>query len=526
MAFKASPTEDLDIAVSPTTAGQSSDLITEDPESSSHRALASVGLVKEGFDTTYDDVQEDKDWDSNSRPTWDDDSTTTEEEGSDENSVRARSDDQPFPFTEESAKAWAVPFEPDSAEPAPALDWGDWKPSPAPKAKDVLSWVSPLPHNSTILEANRIAVGEETFPFLSAFLSETRMVDLPFQKRHGLARFLLSCTEQACYLWMKKWHPLHLELLGIREADELELRWWLHLVKRLSSEFRYTHPPEACITEDYWCSISVERIRHIAVHRQGYNTNVIRDVVKLIATTKNVQLVRDIEKVIETLYALESKDPQYPVSESARVALDSALWFSFTEPTTPLELLSRLAYILEKVCFDYTTTQTSEAAIAERSDVREPHRAELHHYLCFDRYTGKFATEYEKACVWLRHITAHRLHGIYSELGWVKSYLSSAKEFAALLEDPEAIEKIGELDSALPGLEARCTEQSTAMYERSEAELRELAELARQRHKDWTTHIDLSRFDYEHVISGRYEKSWQMFEQAAEAKKVKEDGPV
>ena len=122
MAFKTSPTEDLDIAVSPTTAGQSSDLITEDPESSSHHALASVGLVKEGFDTTYDEVQEDKGWDCNSRPTWDDDSTSTGEKDSDEISVRARSDDQPFPFTEESAKAWSVPFEPDSAEPAPALD--------------------------------------------------------------------------------------------------------------------------------------------------------------------------------------------------------------------------------------------------------------------------------------------------------------------------------------------------------------------------------------------------------------------
>ena len=520
MAFNTFPTEDLDIAVSPTTAGQSSTLVTENPEPSSHHALVSVGLEKEGFDTTYDEVQEDKDWDYNPGPTWNNDTTSTGEEYSDDESVRAQSDNQPFPFTEESAKAWSLPFEQYSAQPAAALDWGDWKPSPARKVKDLPSWVSPLPHSSTILEANRIAVGEETFSFLSAFFSETRMVDLPFQKRHGLARFLLSCTEQACYLWMKKWHALHLELLGIRDADELELRWWLYLVRQLSNEFRYTHPPEADLSEDYWCSMSVERIRHIAVHRQEYNTNAIRDVVQLIAATKNVQLVRNIEKVIETLYALESKDPHYPVSESAKIALDSALWFSFTEPTTPLELLGRLAYILEKVCFDYTTTQMSEAEIAEWSDMTEPHRTELHH---ISRYAGKFATEYEKACVWLRHTIAHRNQGIYSELGWVKEHLSYAKEFAALL-DPEAVEKIGELNSALPGLEARCTEQSTAMYERSEAELRELAELARQRHKDWTTHIDLSRFDYQRIISGRYEESWRMFGQAAEAKRVKKDG--
>ena len=519
MASTTSPTEDLDIAVSSTTAGQSSALIAEDPESSSHHALVSVGLVEDGFDTTYDEVQEDSDWEYNSGPTSDDDTKPTREEDPDDNSVRAPSDDQ------QSVESWGLPSEPYSAEPAKALGWDDWKPSPAPKAKVLPSWVSPLPHSSTIPEAKRIAVGEETFPFLSAFFFKTRQVDLPFQKRQGLARFLLSCIEQACYLWVKKWHPLYHDLLGIREADELELHWLLCLVTRLNST--HSSPPEAKLPEGYWCTHFVEQIRHIAVHRQEYNTNVIRSVVEYIAGTKNVQLVRDIEKVIETLYALESKDPQYPVPESARVALDSALWLSFTEPTTPIELLSRLAYILEKACLDYATTLMSEAEIGERLDVREPHGNELHHFFCFDRHTGPDPTDYENACVFLRHRVAHRQPKIYSELGWVKEFFSYGKDFAELtLKDFEAVEKIGELSLALPGLEARCIEQNTAMYERSEAELRELAKLAKEQHRQWTTWNYLSYYDYQHIFSGRYEESGKLFEQAAEAKKVKEEGLI
>ena len=93
----------------------------------------------------------------------------------------------------------------------------------ASKPKELLSWVSPLPDYTYIPEANRTTVQRLEFHFLSAFLSETCKVDLPFLMRQGLANFLLGCTEKACHAWMQKWHPLHLELLGIREPDELDL---------------------------------------------------------------------------------------------------------------------------------------------------------------------------------------------------------------------------------------------------------------------------------------------------------------
>ncbi len=171
--------------------------------------------------------------------------------------------------------------------------------------KILLSWVSPLPHPGDIPENEEATVQGPAFLFLTAFLSSIRKVDIPFPQRYGLARFLLSCAERACYAWVYRWYPLHLDLLSIWKADDLELGPWILLVKHLSNRGQLTHPPEASATRKYWCSGSLEEIRHIAVHRLEYDTRVIRCVVNLAVNTNNRQLASDIEQVLKSLYIEE-----------------------------------------------------------------------------------------------------------------------------------------------------------------------------------------------------------------------------
>lgn len=404
--------------------------------------------------------------------------------------------------------------------------WGAWtakhereattKRNTSPK---LLSWVSPLPDYDTIPEANRIAVQSETFIFLSAFLFESRVVNLPFPKRHGLARFLLSCTESAFYKWTKKWHPKHLELLGIREADELELSWWIELTEELSRAHQVTFPPEAYIHSHFWCGKSVEQIRHIAAHRERYNTRTIRSVVDLMIATDDVQLIRDVEHVLQILYALESQDPKYPLSDGDQIVLDKALGFTPTVPKTPQQLMGRLAYILERVCFDYAVGKPSSP---RPEGSLEPHGMELHRWRSrpfFNRYGGEFGHEFDDSCVSVRHIVEHKCH-FYTDLQWVKDLLRASKEFATLLDDEDPVTEIDQLEKeALLGLEVQCGQTMTAIYNLSEASLRDLERQAKTCSDRWANDYQLVKFDYQQKIQGRYQEAWKFFKQAADGKK-------
>lgn len=216
----------------------------------------------------------------------------------------------------------------------------------------MLSWISLLPDPIDVPENEQVTVQGHTFSFLTAFLSRTRKVDIPFPKRYGLARFLLSCAERACYDWVHRWHPLHLNLLGIWKADDLELAWWLLLVKHLSVGGQLSHSPEASATRIYWWSM--EQIRHIAVHRREYDTKVIRYVVDLTTNTNNRQLTSDIEQALESLYAEECDNealhldwlygeaPQIPIvtlSKDTKAALDMTLGLIPSTPGTPHQVL-------------------------------------------------------------------------------------------------------------------------------------------------------------------------------------------
>lgn len=428
---------------------------------------------------------------------------------SDEN----RGDDEPYPFDPE---AWGMPAEPAIHS---RTGWdipGEESAATEPK-KRLSSWVSPLPEYDTIPEADRIELQGETFPFLSCFLSEPRQVDLPFPKRHGLARFLLTCTEKTFYRWMRQWRPSHLELLGIWEADELELERWILLVKHLGGSNQYDLPPEANVTQQYWCSKTIESIRHTAVHRHEYTTSIIRCIVEVMLITNDLHLIQEVEQMLRTLFSTETQDLSYSVTDNDIQALDCAISFSPARSSTPHRLLGKLSYLLEKVCFDYAVSETTcEFSL---SYLREPHGAELHNLRFrpyFDKYAdGEFASEFEESCIWLRHTIEHK-YGFYTDLDWVKDFLRTGKNFAKLLDDFDAVAATSELETGLlPPLEAKYAERFAAVKKRSEEELRNFARQAKQFHEQWLNDYQLSRFDYHQEISGRYKKSWAWYEELA-----------
>jgi len=416
---------------------------------------------------------------------------------------------------------------------------------------DPPSWISPLPDPVDIPETNRVAVHDQTFPFLTAFLSRTRKVDVPFPQRYGLARFLLSCAERACHAWVRRWHPLHLELLSIREADDLELAWWLLLVKHLSVIGQQTHPPEASATRSKWCSEDVGQIRHIAVHRQEYDTRVIRHVVNLAVNTNDSQLVSDIEQVLESLYIDECDSAAYHLdwlfqeephnqpdrlSEDAKVALNTTLGLLPTTPGTPHQVLGRLECILNNVCFNYALSRNDLSRqgfryalfrnkFCKRRQLTEPFEGELDRWWSrpyFDKYeNGEFASEFE-ICVRVRNSLEHK-HGYYTDLEWLADTLGDSKRFAAALEDFEAVEAIEELENlAFPSIEAQCAAITLAFSERSEGELRQLA---KQCYKKWDHEYQLKGDDYEEKIARRFEESRRWYEAAADRRRLVTENP-
>jgi len=326
---------------------------------------------------------------------------------------------------------------------------------------------------------------------------------------------------------------LHLDLLGIWNADELELGWWLLLVKTLSISGQLTHPPEASATGNYWCSKSIEQIRHIAVHRLEYDTRVVRYVVNLASNTNNSQLTSHIEQVLKSLYEEECDNtalhldwlfgeaPQIqpnPLSEDAKSVLDTALGLSPSIPGTPHEVLGRLECILNNVCFNYAVVRNEPW---KRSRLTEPRKGELHHWSnhpYFDKYRGgKFASEFE-TCIGVRHSLEHK-YGHYTDLAWLADTLRDSKRFATAVEDSEASKEVGELEKlALPSIEAQFAARSLTFTECSENELRGLANQAKQFHEKWANDYQLVRDDYERVLSRRYEESWRWYEVAADLK--------
>lgn len=367
--------------------------------------------------------------------------------------------------------------------------------------KILLCWVSPLPHPGDIPGNEEATVQGPAFLFLTAFLSSIRKVDIPFPQRYGLARFLLSCAERACYAWVHRWHPLHLDLLSIWKADDLELGPWILLVKHLSNHGQLTHRPEASATRKYWCSGSLEEIRHIAVHRLEYDTRVIRCVVNLAVNINNRQLASDIEQVLKSLYIEEcdrvlyhldwlfQEKPQNqpkPLPEDAKVALDKTLGLLPTTPSTPHQILGRLECILNNVCFNYTVARNDHSgrwfnyAVVrnqrwKRRQLAEPFEGELDNWRCHPYfYTGEFVSDFA-TCVRVRNRLEHKW-GFYTNLEWLVDFLTDSKRFAAVMEDSEAVEAIEDLKNfAFPSIEAQFAARAMAFSERSESELEELA---------------------------------------------------
>lgn len=387
--------------------------------------------------------------------------------------------------------------------------WGSHFPYDPPLLVDprkMLSWVSPLPDPGDVPENGQATVQGPAFSFLAAFLSNIRKVDIPFPQRYGLARFLLSCAERACYAWVHRWHPSYLDFLSIWKADDLELGWWIPLVKHLSIRGQLTHPPEASATREYWYSSYLEEIRHIAVHRLEYDTGVIRCVVNLAVNTNNRQLTSDIEQVLESLYIEECNRAYYqldwlfqeepqdqpsPLPEDAKVALHTTLGLLPTTPSTPHQLLGRLECILNNVCYNYTVARNdhtgrwfSKALVRgkfrKRRELTEPFEGELDRWRCHPCFHSGEAASESETCVRVRNRYEHKW-GFYTNLEWLADFFRDSKRFAAVLEDSEAVETIEELEnSSFPALEAQFAVRAKAFSECSESELEELVT-----HRGW-----------------------------------------
>lgn len=456
--------------------------------------------------------------------------------------------------SESSGDYSSIPEEPPS-DPAEDNQWRDedwgFKSAPTPKKRSwsdstgsiieppkpekLPSWSAPLQDFALIPEANRITAGGRTFEFLSAVLWKKREVDLPFLKRHELARYLLRCVEKSFFAWMQKWHPLHLILLDIREADDIELPWWSLIVGTLSTttESRLNLPKEADILDTPSSIKYLEQIRHIAVHQLNYDTTIIRCVVAFVVQAGNFQLVSEMDQVLEALYSEARDDATYhlqllfgeepellhPVPQTSKTAMDLALGIVPSAPTTPHEVLDKLAIILGQVCLDYSRGRSIRPEA--RRHLTESTETELHGFsgangdfrppMCIG-CRGEFFVEYRDGCVDTRHTVEHRCR-FGADLKAMDAHLTDAKKFAAALGDTVAIAEMEALEEYRPALKAKSNGYYKDLAARPEVELKEMRDLAKKHHEEWAFRdFQLECADYEDFVANSYKRTLRLFD--------------
>ena len=382
--------------------------------------------------------------------------------------------------------------------------WGAMSYYPPPKvaSKEKLSWVSPLPDLSTLAEADIITAGGETFTFISRFLAEKRVGGISFRHRHGLISFLLHVVTASAFDFVYRYAPHDLALMQIQHQDQLELKWWLSLI----SNILHSNPKPVGTEDINWDLLqksiadwAVGQVRHTAVHRLNYGTDVILYVVKFILAFNDIKRFRQVERTVRILYGTVSDN--LVVTDEERAALDTTLALYPTECETTLDLFYTIQGIVESMYFRNAQDQeqgwlsTRKVTVAEQLELYQPEDRAIGWNSCFGFCPVNQA---------LRIMVAHRKSYIASaifDLDDLQNFIAAIKDVALEFGDDESAAHITEVtDAAIPYLKVLSDTYKARLHVYSPNELRIMQEQAMKKYREWDPTLE----DRNNVLAQRY----------------------
>ncbi|KAI4177896.1 MAG: hypothetical protein LQ346_007597 [Caloplaca aetnensis] len=206
--------------------------------------------------------------------------------------------------------------------------------------------------NVPILDAN----GLVNLSSLSHFFETNRQVDIGFRRRHALIVYLMEGLEKAYFAYAQQNLPAELELLQVLSADEFEPHVWrAFLSLHLGFDYMFS------------CDTPVNNLRHYAVHRGAYDTNLIHAVVTQALRVRDYNFVKNIDTIIGVFYtdatsshinadADDEKEAHYlfwTINDEDRRLVDDLLWPSNRPIETMHQLLDKVQNLGEISSFKF-----------------------------------------------------------------------------------------------------------------------------------------------------------------------------
>ena len=397
--------------------------------------------------------------------------------------------------------------------------WGPGIVYPPCPVKEQLTWKSPLPEFSSLTEIDTIKVGGESFEFLSRFLADERKGDIPFEQSHGLVNYLLRTVTACAFDTLQRWAPYDLLLMQIQGPDQLELQWWL----RLLSDIAHKYPKPAKTAGTDWdllgASIAdraVGRVRHTAVHRLWYSTQLIKHSINFLIALNDSERFRQVERTVRALYGTLSGT--FAVSDEETSALTSTLQLYPTECRTALDLFYTIGGVLENAYYRRSKRKHQDWLTAHKVVVAE----QMELYRPEDMAWSSLYRRNDDVS-FLRNSVAHRSGHISKatlDFEQIRQMVRDLGEVAVSLDDEDAAAQIVQVsESAMMQLQARSAAYEAFLNDLSAQDCRAMSREAAERFKKWDpTKWDLDRDVVKHTIAYRYLTASQTFWKMAELK--------
>ncbi|KAL8942157.1 MAG: hypothetical protein Q9211_001526 [Gyalolechia sp. 1 TL-2023] len=137
------------------------------------------------------------------------------------------------------------------------------------------------------------------FTFCRQFLEPPRTVDIPAPQKYELANYLRRTAEATYFDWYQRWMPEQADLIMLDGPDQLDLPAWVALLKR-----HYESAPEEAFgcKMEFWAITASEPLRHKAVHREDFTTDVVLSVVRVALGLNDVQRAEKVQEAVKSLY--------------------------------------------------------------------------------------------------------------------------------------------------------------------------------------------------------------------------------
>ncbi|KAI4118186.1 MAG: hypothetical protein LQ345_001706 [Seirophora villosa] len=190
----------------------------------------------------------------------------------------------------------------------------------------------------------------KNLPNLSRLLGTNRQLDIKFSQRQALIVFLVERLENAHWTYAREKFPHEMEALHILSADQLDLPAWKAFVSELNrGDFRTKR------------NKLVYEIRHIAVHRRTYDTNIVKAAVIEAEFLGDDRLIKQIDVILWVLYADASHDSRFTVTQRQRRSVQELLWPIDRRVETMHQLLDKVQSLGETVSFAFCQRHLSRA---------------------------------------------------------------------------------------------------------------------------------------------------------------------